>query len=244
MKPVRVGCSGWAYRDWRDGFYPAKLAQREWLSYYSRQFETVEVNSTFYKLPSAEAVNGWIEQTPRRFRFTVKASRYITHVKRLKSPEKYVERFLVSIEPLAKAGKLEAILWQLPPSFRRDDERLDRALDAIIARAPGRHTVEFRHPSWFTGDVYSLLRDRGAALAIADDPELPFQRRVRTTGWAYVRMHRGGRGKTGRYSPAELTIWRRRIAAWRATTDVLVYFNNGRGAFAVDNAAKLRDGLS
>ena len=244
MKPVRVGCSGWAYRDWRGGFYPAKLPQREWLSYYSRRFETVEVNSTFYGLPSAEAVNGWIEQTPRGFRFTIKASRYITHVKRLKSPEKYVERFLASIEPLSKARKLEAILWQLPPSFKRDDERLDAALEVIRARAPGRHTVEFRHPSWFTEDVYALLRSHRVALAIADDPELPFQRRVRTTGWAYVRMHRGGRGKTGRYSPAELATWRRRIAAWRAKTDVLVYFNNDQGAFAVDNAAKLRSGLS
>ncbi len=204
----------------------------------------MEVNNTFYKLPSAEAVNGWIEQTPRGFRFTVKASRYITHIKRLNNPEKYVERFLASIEPLAKARKLEAILWQLPPSFRRDDERLDAALEAIRARAPGRHAVEFRHPSWFTGDVYALLRGRRAALAIADDPEFPFQRRVRTAGWTYVRMHRGGRGARGRYSPAELATWRRRIAAWRVKTDVLVYFNNSQEAFAVDNAARLRGGLS
>jgi uncharacterized protein YecE (DUF72 family) len=243
LKPVRVGCSGWAYRDWRGGFYPEKMPQREWLGYYSRQFETVEINNTFYKLPSAAAVNAWIEQTPRRFRFTVKASRYITHVKRLNSPEKYVERFLASVEPLAKAGKLEAVLWQLPPSFKRDDERLDAALEVIRARAPGRHTVEFRHPSWFTADVYSLLRARRVALAIADDPELPFQRRERTTNWAYVRMHRGGRGKQGRYSADELATWRRRIAAWRAKTDVLVYFNNDHGALAVDNAAKLRAGF-
>lgn len=244
MKAVRVGCSGWAYRDWRGGFYPEKMPQREWLTHYSSRFETVEVNNTFYKLPSAEAVKGWIEQTPRGFRFTIKASRYITHVKRLNSPEKYVERFLSSIEPLAKARKLEAVLWQLPPSFKRDDERLDAALEVIRARAPGRHTVEFRHPSWFTADVYSLLRGHRVALAIADDPELSFRRRVRTTNWAYVRMHRAGRGKSGRYTPTELATWRRRIAAWRATTDVLVYFNNDQGAFAVDNAAKLRGGLS
>jgi uncharacterized protein YecE (DUF72 family) len=243
LKPVRVGCSGWAYRDWRGSFYPQKLPQREWLAYYSREFETVEVNNTFYKLPSAEAVNGWIEQTPRGFRFTIKASRYITHVKRLNNPEKYVERFLASIEPLAKARKLEAILWQLPPSFKRDDERLDAALDAIKARAPGRHAIEFRHPSWFADDVYALLRARRVALAVADDPELAFQQRVRTTSWAYVRMHRGGRGKTGRYTAAELATWRRRIAAWRATTEVLVYFNNDQEAFAVDNAASLRGGL-
>jgi len=244
VKRVRVGCSGWAYADWRGGFYPERMPQREWLAHYSRRFETVEVNSTFYRLPSAKAVAAWVEQTPRGFRFTVKASRYITHIKRLTSPEKYVERFLASIEPLAEARKLEAILWQLPPSFRRDDERLDAALAAICARAPGRHAVEFRHPSWFADDVYSLLGARRVALAIADDPELAFQRRVRTTGWAYVRMHRGGRGKGGRYTAAELATWRRRIAAWRATTDVLVYFNNDRGALAVDNAASLRAGLS
>lgn len=244
MKRVRVGCSGWAYGDWRGAFYPEKLPQREWLRHYSRRFETVEVNSTFYRLPSAAAVEGWIAQTPRGFRFTVKASRYITHVKRLTDPEKYVERFLASIEPLARARRLEAILWQLPPSFRRDDERLDAALAAIRARAPGRHAVEFRHPSWFHADVYALLRARRVALAIADDPELPFQRRVRTTSWAYVRMHRGGRGKSGRYTPAELATWRRRIAAWRASTEVLVYFNNDKGALAVENAAALRAGLS
>ena len=244
MKPVRVGCSGWAYRDWRGSFYPEKMPQREWLGHYSRRFKTVEVNNTFYRLPSAAAVKGWVEQTPRGFRFTIKASRYITHVKRLKSPEKYVERFLAAIEPLAKARKLEAILWQLPPSFKRDDERLDAALEVIIARAPGRHTLEVRHPSWFADDVYALLRARGVALAIADDPEFPFQRHVRTAGFAYVRMHRGGRGARGHYSDAELATWRRRIAAWRTTTDVLVYFNNDQEAFAVDNAAKLRAGLS
>ena len=244
MKPVRVGCSGWVYRDWRGVFYPQKLPQREWLAHYSRRFETVEVNNTFYKLPSAEAVSGWIGQTPRGFRFTVKASRYITHIKRLKNPEKYVERFLKSIEPLAKARKLEAILWQLPPSFKRDDERLDAALAAIRARAPGRHAVEFRHPTWFTEDVYSLLRGHDVALAVADDPDFAFQQRVRTTSWAYVRMHRGRRGQAGRYSAAELATWRRRIAAWRATTGVLVYFNNSQQASAIHHAAALKAGLS
>ena len=165
-------------------------------------------------------------------------------MKRLKSPEKYVERFLAAIEPVARAGKLEAILWQLPPTFRRDDERLDAALAAIRARAPGRHVVEFRHPSWFTADVYSLLGARDAALAIADDPELPFVERRLTTSWAYVRLHRGGRGKQGRYTPTELATWRRRIAAWRARAGVVAYFNNDQGAFAVVNAAALRAGLS
>jgi uncharacterized protein YecE (DUF72 family) len=244
VKAVRIGCSGWAYRDWRGTFYPQKLPQREWLAHYATAFETVEINSTFYRLPSAEAVRSWIDQTPREFRFAVKASRYITHIKRLNNPEKYVERFLDAIKPLREAGKLEAILWQLPPSFHRDDARLDAALEAIRARAPGRHAVEFRHQSWFTADVYALLRAHDVALAIADDPDFPFQQRELTSSWTYVRFHRGGRGARGRYSDHDLATWRRRIAAWRARTEVVAYFNNTSGASAVDNARALRCGLS
>jgi uncharacterized protein YecE (DUF72 family) len=136
------------------------------------------------------------------------------------------------------------ILWQLPPTFKRDDERLAAALAAINDRAPGRHTVEFRHPSWFAADVYALLRDRGVALAIADSPEYPFAKRELTADWTYVRLHRGGRQSSGRYTKAELATWKRRIAAWRAKVEVLAYFNNDWEAFAVDNARALRDGLS
>ncbi|MET0824751.1 MAG: DUF72 domain-containing protein [Solirubrobacterales bacterium] len=240
MKPVRVGCSGWAYKEWRGSFYPEKLPQRRWLEHYATRFDTVEVNSTFYGLPKPETVAAWIEQTPPGFRFSVKASRYITHIKRLKSPEKYVERFLAAIEPLRAQKRVEAVLWQLPPSFKRDDERLAAALDAITARAPGRHVVEVRHPSWFTGDVYSLLGEREVALAIVDDPALPFAERRLTSSWAYVRLHRGSRGS---YSKSELAGWRRRIAAWRARAEALVYFNNTETS-AAENALALRAGLS
>jgi uncharacterized protein YecE (DUF72 family) len=244
MKPVRIGCSGWAYKEWRDGFYPPKLPQRQWLSHYATHFETVEINSTFYRLPSEDAVKAWIAETAETFRFAIKASRYITHIKKLNSPEKYVERFLESIRPIADAGKLEAILWQLPPSLKRNDERLDAALAAIGERSPGRHAVEFRNESWFTGDVYSLLRERGAALAIADDPEFPFQQREITAKWTYVRFHRGGRGAGGRYSKTDLKTWRKRIDDWRARIEVVAYFNNDSESFAVDNARALRDGVS
>jgi uncharacterized protein YecE (DUF72 family) len=240
LKSVRVGCSGWAYKEWRGSFYPEKLPQRLWLEHYATRFDTVEVNSTFYGLPKPETVNTWIEQTPDDFRFSVKASRYITHVKRLKSPEKYVERFLAAIEPLRAADRIEAVLWQLPPSFKRDDERLAAALDAIAERAPGRHVVELRNATWFTQDVYSLLNQHGAALAIVDDPALPFVERSLKTPWAYVRLHRGSRGA---YSDEDLATWRRRIAAWRSRTDVLVYFNNTETA-AAENAAALRARLS
>ena len=198
------------------------------------------MNSTFYGLPKPDTVAAWIEQTPPGFRFSVKASRYITHIKRLKSPEKYVERFLAAIEPLRAQKRVEAVLWQLPPSFKRDDERLAAALDAITARAPGRHVVELRHPSWFTRDVYSLLGEREVALAIVDDPALPFAERRLTSSWAYVRLHRGSRGS---YSKSELASWRRRIAAWRARAEALVYFNNTETS-AAENALALRAGLS
>jgi uncharacterized protein YecE (DUF72 family) len=244
VKAVRIGCSGWAYREWRGAFYPEKLPQRRWLAHYATVFETVEVNSTFYRLPSVETVKAWIEQTPPEFRFAVKASRYITHVKRLNSPEKYVERFLAGLEPITAAGKLEAILWQLPPSFRRNDERIAAALEVILARAPGRHAIELRHPSWFTKDVYALLRARDVALTIADDAEFPFQERELTADWTYIRFHRGGRGTGGKYSKADLTAWRRRIAAWRTRTEVIAYFNNDSDSLPVDNAAALRRGLT
>jgi uncharacterized protein YecE (DUF72 family) len=184
-------------------------------------------------------VKSWIEQTPTDFRFSVKASRYITHIKRLKSPEKYVERFLAAIEPLRAADRVEAVLWQLPPSFKRDDERLAAALDVILKRAPDRHVVELRNATWFTRDVYSLLGERGVALAIVDDPALPFAERKLTTSWAYVRLHRGSRGS---YSAKELATWRRRIAAWRSRADALVYFNNTETS-AAENALALRAGF-
>jgi uncharacterized protein YecE (DUF72 family) len=155
-----------------------------------------------------------------------------------------VERFCERIVPLIEARRLSVILWQLPPTFKRDDERLAGALTAIADQAPGRHAFEFRHPSWFTSDVYALLRERDAALAIVDSPEYPFATRELTTDWTYVRMHRGGRQSSGRYTKAELATWGRRIAAWRARTEVLAYFNNDQEAFAVDNARRLRSGLS
>ena len=156
---------------------PGEAAAAPWLEHYASQFDTVEVNSTFYGLPKEATVNAWIEQTPDDFRFSVKASRYITHVKRLKSPEKYVERFLAAIEPLRAADRIDAVLWQLPPLVQARRRAPRRRPPGIPERAPGRHVVELRNASWFTGDVYSLLNERGVALAIVDDPALPFVER-------------------------------------------------------------------
>jgi uncharacterized protein YecE (DUF72 family) len=240
MKPVHVGCSGWNYRDWKDRLYEGRPA-KEWLERYAEVFETVELNNTFYRLPSESAVEGWIERTPSEFTFAVKASRYLTHVKRLNEPAKGVTRFWERIEPMQRASKLGPVLWQLPETFKRDDERLGAALDALPS---GRHAFEFRHESWFTPDVYELLRRHGVALVIGDHPERPFQSNEMTAGWTFLRLHYGRRGRKGNYSRSELEEWRRRIATWRSDVEVFAYFNNDWQGFAVDNARWLQEHLS
>ncbi len=243
MKPVRIGCSGWVYKDWRGTFYPEKLPQRSWLEHYSSVFGTVEINNTFYRLPTEAAVTGWAERTPGDFEFAVKGSRYTTHIKRLLEFEKYSSRFFDALEPLVQAGKLGVVLWQLPPNFKQDLGRLEAALDILDGR-PGRHCFEFRHETWFKRDTYELLRAHDSALVIGDDPRFPFVARELTASWTYVRFHRGAHGIRGKYAPGELDTWRRRIAAWRRRTGVYAYFNNDWEGFAPDNASTLAARLS
>src|SRR5687768_8555931 len=128
VKPAWIGCSGWNYPHWRERVYPKGLPQRRWLEHYATLFDTVEVNNTFYRLPTHSSVAGWVEHTPAEFVFTVKASRYLTHIKRLTDLERGVERFYECIEPLVESGKLGPVLWQLPGNFQRNDERLASAL--------------------------------------------------------------------------------------------------------------------
>ena len=237
---VRVGLSGWNYAHWRDGvFYPSRLPASRWLDFYAERFDTVEVNSTFYRLPRADAVARWVEQTPPGFVFAVKASRYLTHVKRLRDLGPGLERFLERIEPLLASPKLGPLLWQLPPTFRRDHDRLAEAL----ARLPRqlRHCVEFRHPSWFVEETYELLRAHGVALAIGDRPQVnAFQSHELTADWTFVRFHRGTRGRHSNYSRSELEEWAPRLAGWAETGDVYVYFNNDWNGHAVRNGAYLQ----
>ena len=240
-KPVHIGCSGWNYRDWRGAIYPEGLPARRWLERYAELFDTVEVNNTFYRLPSHSAVQGWVEQTPSGFVIAVKASRYLTHVKRLREMQRGAARYFEAIGPLASSPKLGPVLWQLPANFKRDDERLGEALGQL---PKGRHCFEFRHPTWFVPEVYELLRRHGAALVIGDDPERPFQSHEITADWTYVRFHRGNRGRRGNYSKRELEDWKRRIAAWRSDVEVFAYFNNDWEAFAVRNALWLKRRLA
>jgi uncharacterized protein YecE (DUF72 family) len=238
MKPVRIGCSGWNYKHWRESVYPKGVPQRQWLEYYATLFDTVEVNATFYRLPSRDTVEAWIESTPDDFVFAVKASRYLSHVKRLRGIADGIARLRERIEPMLETPKMGPLLWQLPENFHRDDERLAEALEAL---PQWRHCFEFRHASWFVPEVLEMLRDHGVALVIGDHPERPFQLHELTTDWTYVRLHYGKRGRRGNYSETELETWRRRIAAWRAEAEVFVYANNDWEAFAVRNATWLRD---
>jgi uncharacterized protein YecE (DUF72 family) len=236
---VRIGCSGWNYTHWRDVVYPRGLPARRWLEHYATLFDTVEVNTTFYRLPSTAAVGGWAEQTPPGFVLAVKASRYLTHIKRLADMDQGVGRFYERIDPLVASGKLGPVLWQLPPTFHRNDERLEAALAALPA---GRHAFEFRHPSWFADEVYELLRAHGVALVIADRSEIrSFQTHERTADFLFLRFHHGG--GDGSYAHRRLGAWARRIEEWRREGDVYAYFNNDWAGFAVENALWLRNRL-
>jgi uncharacterized protein YecE (DUF72 family) len=235
---VRIGCSGWNYRGWREVLYPRGEPPRRWLGIYAEHFDTVEVNATFYRLPAADTVRRWSEETPDDFRFAIKASRYLTHVRRLKDVSDGMGRLQSRLEPMAAAGRLGPILWQLPENFVRDDARLDAFLVAAD-RWRVRHTIEFRHPSWFSRPVLGALSDHGVALTIGDHPERTFQRHVATADWRYLRLHYGARGGNGRYSEAELVTWARRLGQWRRNGDIYAYFNNDWCGYAPDNATSL-----
>jgi uncharacterized protein YecE (DUF72 family) len=237
---IRIGCSGWNYASWKDEFYEGKPA-RLWLQHYAQHFDTVEVNNTFYRLPLKTSVAKWVAETPPDFLFGVKASRYLTHIKRLTDLGSGITRYYERIEPLVHSPKLGPILWQLPATFRRDDDRLGAALGAL---PQGRHAFEFRHASWFTEPVYDLLRAHGAALVIGDRPEVKeFQTYELTSDWTFVRFHYGSRGRRGNYSERELEEWARRFEEWSDDVEILAYFNNDWEVFAVRNALWLKNRL-
>ncbi|HVD25511.1 MAG TPA: DUF72 domain-containing protein [Gaiellaceae bacterium] len=239
MSEVRIGCSGWNYPHWRERVYPKGLPQRRWLDHYATLFDTVEINNTFYRLPRVSSVQGWVEQSPPGFLFAVKMSRYLTHIRRLGGLEQGIPLFYSRIAPLARSPKLGPVLWQLPPTFKRDDERLAATLKALPR---GRHCFEFREASWYVEEVYELLRSRGVALVIPDSPRYPFRTFELTTDWTFVRLHHGHRGRNGNYSETELLEWAARLDGWRAAdVDVYAYFNNDWEGYAVRNGLRLKE---
>lgn len=235
MAQVRIGTSGWMYRHWRGVFYEPGLRTGAWLERYAEEFESVEINNSFYRLPPRQTFESWAERTPRGFDFAVKGSRFITHLKRLNEPEDHVARFFEQVAGLGE--KTGPILWQLPPNFHRNDERLSAFLDALPRKY--RHAIEFRHGSWLEEPVFGLLEQHGAALCIPDRPGLPCEARL-TTDWTYIRFHQGAT-QDGDYTRAALRSWATRIRAWlRDGIDVWAYFNNDWHGFALDNARTLR----
>ncbi len=230
--PVHVGTSGWQYADWKGRFYPAGLAQPHWLEYYSRHFETTEVNNVFYRLPEADIFDRWAAGTPADFLFSVKASRYLTHVRRLKEPSATVQRLMERASRLS--SKLGPVLLQLPPNLRIDVSALRATLEAFPPQS--RVAVEPRHESWHRDEVYELLCEFGAALCLTDKAGKRSPLR-RTAGWGYVRLHEGRASPSPSYGRAALSGWARRVAdLWGADDDVFVYFNNDHGGCAVRDA--------
>lgn len=230
---VRVGTSGYQYLHWRGVLYPPGLPLRAWLPRYAAYFDTVELNATFYRLPSPAAADRWREAVPGGFRFAVKGSRYLTHLKRLRDAGDGLRRFF---QPIAHLGPtLGPILWQLPPQLAPDLDRLDAFLSRL---PPGRHAVEFRDPAWYGEETCALLDQHGAAFCEHDRVNRRPPRH--TGGFRYVRFHGTTGQYHGRYGPAAARRWAGDLLDWKLTgADAFVYYNNDLGGAAVRDALDL-----
>ena len=233
---VRIGTSGWVYSDWRDIWYPKELRRDEWFAFYAQRFDSVEINNSFYRLPSAATFDTWRAQAPPGFLYAVKASRFLTHLKKLKDPEGPLQLFFD--RALHLGPTLGPVLYQLPPHWKLNLARLDGFLEAL----PGGHihVVEFRDASWLVEEAFRALERYGVVHCIHDMPPLDVPLRV-TASSIYVRLH-GGAAYSGFYSYQTLHMWAKRIEEWcRQKLDVFVYFNNDVQGHAVQNAALLRE---
>jgi len=240
MAASYVGTSGWVYPHWAKRFYPEDLDKRDWFSYYSERFESVEINNSFYRLPSRETFENWRKSAPRGFHFAVKASRYITHVKKLREPAEGAGNFFRNLSGLG--DRCAAVLFQFPPAWHKNLERLEGLFEVV----PGerRLAFEFRDETWLSEDVYAVLRTNNAAVCTADSPFYPGPR-VITSDFVYFRMH-GGRGaRKPSYSPEELSALAAEIDGHlRAGRDAFAYFNNDYNGYAVEDALALRKRLA
>jgi uncharacterized protein YecE (DUF72 family) len=234
---IRIGTSGWHYDHWEGSYYPEKLPKSKWFEYYAKDFDTVEINNTFYQLPKQETFKNWHKQAPENFLYAVKANRFITHIKRLKDAEETLPRFFERAELLKE--NLGPVLYQLPPSMHKD---LDRLVDFLHVLPRNRTAVfEFRHESWFSQDTYDLLDKFGAGFCIHDLSGVPTPR-VITGDIIYVRYH-GTIGRyDGNYPKSALKNW----AEWiknhiKNVRGVYAYFNNDANAYAIHNANTLKE---
>jgi uncharacterized protein YecE (DUF72 family) len=237
---IRIGCSGWNYKHWRGRFYPEEEPPSRWFEFYAATFDTVEINNTFYQLPEARTFKSWRAQAPKGFIYAVKANRYLTHLKKLKDAKAPLRKFLDRARLLQDG--LGPILYQLPPRWRSDPERLKSFLDLL----PGDigSVIEFRDQSWLVDEVFQLLEDRGVSFCAHDLPGLDTPR-LAIGKLAYVRFHGAGRKYGGGYPEPTLRSWGRWIEKQsRAGKDVYVYFNNDAEAHAVRDALRLKRKLN
>ena len=234
-RKVHVGCSGWHYDHWRSLFYPAGLAKTQWLQFYAGQFDTVELNSSFYHLPSEKTFASWRESTPDNFIFAVKVSRFITHVKRLRNLGSAMDKFLTHAASLKE--KLGPLLYQLPPNMKRNDELLRNFVSALPPEY--QHVFEFRHESWIDYSVFRILQEYKVGLCVFDMPGLSCPL-IATSDFAYIRLHGSESLYSSCYSSEELSRWAQKtIQLAGEVRAVHIYFNNDAQAFAVRNALSL-----
>ncbi len=239
MAKFYIGTSGWHYEDWRDKFYPGTMPKVKWLEYYSGKFQSVELNNTFYRRPSEAAVENWCKSCPPGFIFSVKANRFITHIKRLKNCEEALKNFILKVSILKE--KLGPLLYQLPPSIKRNDDLLVSFLSGLPAGY--KHVIEFRHESWLTEDVFNIMRKHNTGLCVFDLPAFTCPL-LYTSDYMYIRFHGSDSLYSGKYSEKVLSDWAAGIAAIAEKLNyVYIYFNNDVSGFALDNAATIRDYL-
>lgn len=241
MSAVRIGTSGWTYEGWRGPFYPEDVPKKDWLRWYATQFTTTEINGSFYRTPTLAVVRRWREQTPKDFLFTWKASQFITHWRRLTEGSRHAVR-LMDTRLKALGAKAGVVLFQLPPNFRKDRERLA----AFLKLLPRRHlyAFEFRHPSWYADDIVEVLGDRDIALCFSDHHDAPAPWTV-TARHVYVRGHGPGGRYKGHYPDKTLKAWAAHIRRWkRQRRQVFVYFDNDQKSAAPRDAKRLADLLA
>ena len=240
---ILVGTSGWQYRHWRGVLYPPDVPQKRWLEHYAASYETVENDGTFYRLAARETFADWQARTPDGFVMAIKASRYLTHIRRLRDPAGPVERLMQAAGGLGR--RLGPVLLQLPPNLQADPALLDACLaefakaPADVVEAPVRVAVEPRHPSWWTNQTQDVLAARGAALCWADRLGRPVTPLWHTADWGYVRFHAGTAQPWPRYGTGALRSWLNRMrAAWPDEASIYVYFNNDQYGAAIADAAE------
>ena len=234
---VHIGTSGWHYKHWLGPFYPSKLPTSKMLSFYLERFDTVEINNSFYRLPAATAIEGWCRETPPGFCFAVKASRYITHNRKLNDPKETVQKFMFVVEKLER--RLGPILFQLPPAWKLNLERLENFLSGLPRSH--RYVFEFRNPTWNVPELYEVLHRHNAAYCMYE--LAGFQSPIQITAdFTYVRLHGPGANKyQGDYGEPALRTWAQRINAWsRELRHIFVYFDNDQAGYAPKNALELK----